>query len=128
MYSGRSVTSMPSRNTSPESTCNVPAVALSMVDLPAPLPPMTVTNSPSRSVRLRPFRAVFALTVPGLKVLCRSFSSSMLLHSFLGGVLGLGLAAGLFQIQIGQRQEDRHDQRGDQLQVVSVQADLKHDL
>ena len=46
-----------------------PATALSMVDLPAPLPPMTVTKSPSSSVRSRPLRATFSLTVPALKVL-----------------------------------------------------------
>ena len=55
--------------TVPESTKTGPAVALSIVDWPAPLPPMTVTKSPSFSVRLRPFSAVLALMVPGLKVL-----------------------------------------------------------
>ena len=69
LCSGRFVTSEPSMMTLPESTKNVPAVALSIVDLPAPLPPMTVTKSPSFSVRLRPFSAVLALMVPGLKVL-----------------------------------------------------------
>ena len=69
LCSGRFVTSAPSISTLPESTKNVPAVALSIVELPAPLPPMTVTKSPSLSVTLRPLRAVFALIVPGLKVL-----------------------------------------------------------
>ena len=39
-----------------------------------------------------------------------------------------GVAAGFSQIHIGQRQEDRHDQRGDQLQVIGIQTDLQHDL
>ena len=47
-------------------TWNTPAMAFSMVDLPAPLPPITVTKSPSFSVRFRWFKATLALMVLGL--------------------------------------------------------------
>ena len=69
LCSGREVTSMPSMAMVPESTGHTPATALRRVDLPAPLPPMTVTKSPSARVRETPFRARFSLMVPGLKVL-----------------------------------------------------------
>ena len=46
-----------------------PATAFSRVDLPAPLPPMTVTKSPSASVSDTPRRARFSLMVPALNVL-----------------------------------------------------------
>ena len=42
---------MPSRKIFPESTSCTPAMRLRRVDLPAPLPPMTVTKSPSSSSR-----------------------------------------------------------------------------
>ena len=36
-----------------------------------------VAKSPASNCRLTPFSATFSLTVPGLKVLCRLFSSKM---------------------------------------------------
>src|SRR5699024_2328206 len=83
-YSLRRVTSAPSIKILPSSTGQTPATAFSMVDLPAPLPPMTVTKSPSFRWRERPFRAVFSLTVPGLKVLEMFWISSMGLFLLLG--------------------------------------------
>ena len=65
MYSGSLVTFLPSIMMLPESTEKAPAMALSIVLLPAPLPPMTVTKSPSLSVRFRSKSAVLAFTVPG---------------------------------------------------------------
>ena len=53
----------------PSSMGQTPAIAFNMVDLPAPLPPMTVTKSPSFNVRSTPFKATFSLIVPKLKVL-----------------------------------------------------------
>src|SRR5699024_7489735 len=94
----RRVTSAPSIMILPSSTGQTPATAFSMVDLPAPLPPMTVTKSPSFRWRDRPFRAVFSLTVPGLKVLYMFWMSSMGL--FL--LLGLG-AAEVFLVQTVRR-------------------------
>ena len=63
------VTSILSIRICPSSTGQVPATAFSIVDLPAPFPPITVTKSPSFSFRFRPFNARFSLMVPGLKVL-----------------------------------------------------------
>src|SRR5574344_3033875 len=103
----------------PLSTGKVRAMALGRVDFPAPLPPMTVTKSPSCSVRLRSSSAVFSWMVPGKKVLEIFFSSSMAHASFLVGQLILPVWNG---------QEYGHDQSRDQLQVVGVQAQLQYDL
>ena len=65
LYSGSFVMFRPSIVMLPESTAKAPAMALSIVLLPAPLPPMTVTKSPSLSVRFKSNSAVLALTVPG---------------------------------------------------------------
>jgi hypothetical protein len=40
------VTGLPSKNSSPESSSRLPVKALTMVDLPAPLSPMSATTSP----------------------------------------------------------------------------------
>ena len=53
LYSHRPEISTPSMRMEPESTGHTPETALSMVDLPAPLPPMTVQKSPSSRVRFR---------------------------------------------------------------------------
>ena len=65
LYSGSLVMLRPSIVMLPESTEKAPAMALSMVLLPAPLPPITVTKSPSLRVRFRSKSAVLAFTVPG---------------------------------------------------------------
>ena len=67
--SDRPVTSVPSISMDPESMGHTPATAFKNVDFPAPLPPMTVTNSPSSRFRETPRRACFSLTVPALNVL-----------------------------------------------------------
>ena len=59
LYSGIPVTSSPPMKIEPASTGQTPATAFSSVDLPAPLPPMTVTKSPSASSRLRSRMACF---------------------------------------------------------------------
>ena len=82
LNSGSPVTSTPSMRIEPSSTGHVPATALSMVDFPAPFPPITVTKSPSSSFRFTPLRACFSLIVPGLKVLCTFLISSIYLPSF----------------------------------------------
>ena len=67
---------------SPLSTIYVPATALRSVDLPAPLPPITVTKSPSFKVRDTPFKATFSLTVPSLKTLVIFLISTIILPPY----------------------------------------------
>ena len=50
--------SCPARAMRPVSTRKVPATALSRVDLPEPLVPITTTNEPSRIDRLTPSTAI----------------------------------------------------------------------
>ena len=69
LCSGRRVMSTPSRIILPWSAGKTPAIRFRVVDLPAPLPPMMVTKSPSSRVRSRPSMARFSLTVPALNVL-----------------------------------------------------------
>ena len=77
LYSGSLVTSFPSMTMAPLSTGQTPAIAFSNVDFPAPLPPITVTKSPSFNVRFTPRSAFFSLTVPLLKVFVIFFISSI---------------------------------------------------
>src|SRR5579884_2074448 len=71
------VTSSPLRLIRPESQRNTPAMALSSVDLPAPLEPMSVTNSPGCTARLSSRKATTSSTVPGKKVLVSDWTSNM---------------------------------------------------
>ena len=87
LNSGSPVTSTPSIRIEPSSTGQEPAMALSIVDLPAPFPPMTVTKSPSSRVRSTPFKACFSLIVPRLKVLCTLRISKIYLPSFADALL-----------------------------------------
>ena len=70
----------------PLSTIRSPLTALRKVDLPAPLLPMTVTNSPSLMCRLMPRMAGFSMAVPGLKVTFRLAARIMVSVSFSDGV------------------------------------------
>ncbi len=114
LNSARPVTSTPPMVMVPESTGNTPAMALSMVDFPAPLPPMTVTKSPSSMVRFKPWRATFSLTVPGLKVFQTFCSLSM------GYLLLSSSLVEILLLPVGHGQEHRHNQGGDELEVVGV--------
>ena len=69
---------MPPTSIEPESIGNTPAMALRNVDLPAPFEPITVTKSPSSSVRSTPRRARFSLTLPGKKVFLTPVALSMI--------------------------------------------------
>ena len=80
LYSESFVTSVPPMMIFPESTGQAPATAFSIVDLPAPFPPITVTKSPSFRWRSTPFKATFSLIVPGLNVLCISINFSMIIY------------------------------------------------
>src|SRR5690348_10132698 len=95
----------------PESTRNVPATAFKSVDLPEPFVPMMITNDPASNVRLTPCSERTSLGVPALKVLRTCSTLSM------GGVPVL-------QLVEHSRQNQGHEDegRGDQLQVVGIQA------
>ena len=61
--------SRPSSSMTPESMGYTPAIMFMRVDLPAPLPPITVTKSPGARCRSTLTKARFSLMVPALKVL-----------------------------------------------------------
>src|SRR5439155_17928060 len=61
----------------PESTKNVPAIALSKVDLPEPFVPITMTHDPSSIVTSTPSSARTSFGVPRLKTLEMPCVSSM---------------------------------------------------
>ena len=86
LYSGIFVMSVPSITIEPLSMGKAPAIALRVVDFPAPFEPITVQKSPSSSVKVTPRRAFFSLAVPAKKVLCTFLTSSIfrfvLLNSF----------------------------------------------
>src|SRR5688572_10320403 len=65
----------------PASTGKLPATALSKVDLPDPLVPITITQEPSSMLRSIPQSACTSLDVPGLNVL-QTFLSSSIRHRF----------------------------------------------
>ena len=73
------VISSPSRIIEPESSKNVPHIALNNVDLPAPLEPTIVTKSPLFSVRLRLSSATCSLGVPLANTLTALFIFSIAL-------------------------------------------------
>src|SRR5690349_6121329 len=61
----------------PESHGKTPAIALSSVDFPAPLEPMTLTKSPASSFRLTCCSATTSSTVPAKNVLVSDWMSRM---------------------------------------------------
>ena len=77
LCSGSLVMSVPSTMICPESTYQAPAMAFSVVDFPAPFPPMIVTKSPGFRFRFTPSRAFFSLIVPLLNVLLIFLISSI---------------------------------------------------
>ena len=105
------VMSTPSMLMLPPSISKAPAMALSMVLLPAPLPPMTVTKSPSFKRRLRPLSAVLAFIVPGLKVLETFLSSSIVLFLLeIDGALARGCG---FALPVGDGEKERYYECGE---------------
>ena len=58
-----------------------PLMAFKNVDLPAPLEPITVTNSPSLIFKLKPRKAGFSIGVPGLNVSRRFCARIMMFFS-----------------------------------------------
>src|SRR5660397_63797 len=102
---------------------------LRRVDLPAPLEPITVTNSPGARCRDTSFSATRAFTVPGANVLLMfsSFSTSLLLVDRGGlGDGGEAVPHGAAQpreaLPLRQHEREHHEDRRDQLHVVRVEA------
>ena len=117
--SDRREMSSPSNSIVPESSGYTPAIILSRVDLPAPLPPMTVTKSPSARVRSTPVRARFSVTVPRLNVFFTWDSLSICLTA-------LRVARTQLELLPHHRHAQRqgHDDRGQELHIVGVHAHL----
>lgn len=80
------VMSLPSRIILPESVRNEPAIALNIVDLPAPFAPIIVMKSPSSTLSERSLSATFSSTVPGLNTFFMFCSSSITQPPFPCGV------------------------------------------
>src|SRR5215475_7638702 len=118
LCSGHRLISLPASEIEPESTGNDPATALSRVDFPEPLVPMMTTNEPGSTLRLTPSSARSSLGVPGLKVL-RIVSSSSMGRTRSFEVVSLEQPGG------DQRQENK--QRGDEFQVVGIEAHAESD-
>src|SRR5262245_9637822 len=85
-----------------------PAIALSRVDFPEPLVPMTTTQAPSSTARSTPLRAGTSLGLCGLKVFARPHASSigleasiLLIHSCqaMSGLAGLAQIAYLTRLR-----------------------------
>ena len=55
---------LPKIFTVPQLGCKSPALIFKSVDLPQPVGPTTLTNSPSPIVRLTPFTAVYCVSFP----------------------------------------------------------------
>src|SRR6478672_5458984 len=103
----------------PESTTNVPAMALSNVDLPEPFVPITITNDPSSIVRSTPCRDRTSFGVPALKVLARFLVSSI---DWYPGSLRAELRE-----QVGQDQRQEYEHGSDQLKIVRIESPAQCD-
>ena len=77
LYSAMCVTSTSLMCNVPSSTENTPAIEFNNVLLPAPLPPITVTKSPSSNCKSMPRRAIFSFTVPLWKAFTIPFNVNM---------------------------------------------------
>src|SRR4051812_38522381 len=111
--SGQRVMFCPASVNEPRSGRNVPATALSRVDLPEPLVPMIIRNEPRSNRRDTSRRARTSLGVPGLKVLVRRAISSMS-----GG--GRVRVSGRFELTQERWGDERDENKagGNQLEVV----------
>ena len=67
-FDGRPISSRPSKRTEPVRWPTMPMIDFSVVVLPAPLRPSSVTTSPARTSKLDAVQDV-RLAVPGLQVL-----------------------------------------------------------
>src|SRR5690554_1044111 len=107
------VTSCSSMCMVPLSTDWSPDTALSSVDLPAPLEPMTVTNWPAGISSDKPRNARVSIGVPGLNVTLRFFALNMSTPSF--------AAQALFEQRYDQCHGYQHGRH--EIQVLSLQSD-----
>src|SRR5579871_1304319 len=107
----------------PSSTRNVPATALSRVDFPEPLVPMTIRNEPWGRLSETLRRARTSLGVPGLKVLKMRSICSIGLGSF------RGLETTRLQApqQSGHHESGKDEHRGNQFQVVGTESPAQGD-
>ena len=115
--SGQRVMFWPASMSLPASAMNVPATALSRVDLPEPFVPMMRRNEPRSSRSETSRNARTSLGVPGLNVLVMLVISSI----SDGGWLRIGGWLELAQQRRGDQRHE-HKRRGDELQIVGVQA------
>src|SRR5262245_23431087 len=107
----------------PASTGKLPATALSNVDFPDPLVPITITQEPSSIVRSIPQSAFTSFEVPGLNVL-KTFCSSSMEHRFrLRSRDWLEDARLFFELGQNPRQDQRHENKagGDQFEIVGIE-------
>src|ERR1044071_5370872 len=113
----------------PASTGKLPATALSKVDLPDPLVPITITQEPSSIVRSTPQSAVTSFDVPGLNVL-QTFLSSSIEHRFrLRSGYRLERVRPFFQLGPNPRQGQRHENKtsGDTFEIVGIEPPTQGD-
>src|SRR5512140_3135432 len=116
--SAQCVTSRPASSMRPTSTKNVPATALSSVDLPEPLVPMTITNEPGSMCRFTSCRARTSFGVPGLKVLVMSRALSIARSC---------APRAQSDHQVRKDEGDKDERRRNQLQVVRIQTRTQRD-
>src|SRR5580765_1190476 len=113
----------------PSSTGKLPATALSKVDLPDPLVPITITQEPSSMLRSTPQSAVTSFDVPGLNVL-QTFLSSSIEHRFrLRSGYRLEGARPFFELAQNPRQDQRHENKcgGNQFEIVGIEPPTQGD-
>src|SRR5262245_28290305 len=113
----------------PASTGKLPATALSNVDFPDPLVPITITQEPSSMLRSTPQSACTSLDVPGLNVLQTVLSSSMEHRLRLRSGYRLEGARLFFELGQNPRQDQRHENEhgGDQFEIVGIEPPAQGD-
>ena len=126
--SGILETSTPSMRMEPESIGNAPAMALSVVDLPAPFEPITVQKSPSSSVNETPRNPPPFIGRAGEESLGDVFEFE---HFFFPSCSvhksGAGAQAGHLFLDERECQRNGDEHGGKELEVVGRHAHFKHE-
>src|SRR5579872_2960340 len=107
----------------PVSTMKEPATALRRVDLPDPFVPMMIRKDPGASVKETSDSARTSLGVAGLKVLNIRWISNIALGHPHGRRAARTHALG----EIRHHKRSEHKDRGDQLEIVWIQAPAQSD-